>query len=75
VNLESRSENDFSPKNPEKFRNDLANKINLLLESPDLAKKMGEASRKRAESVFSWKSIAEQTVNFYKDLTRGLKKN
>jgi glycogen synthase len=75
VNLESRSESDFSPKNPEKFRNDLANKINLLLEKPDLAKKMGEASRKRAESVFSWKSIAEQTVNFYRDLTKDLKKN
>jgi len=70
VNLESRSESDFSPKDPEKFQNDLANKINLLLEKPDLAKKMGEASRKRAETVFSWKSIAEQTFIFYKALTK-----
>ena len=70
VSLKSKSESDFSPENPEQFRNDLANKINLLLEKPDLAKKMGEASRKRAESVFSWKSIAEQTASFYKDLIK-----
>jgi glycogen synthase len=70
VSLKSKSESDFSPENPEQFRNDLANKINLLLEKPDLAKKMGESSRKRAESVFSWKSIAEQTASFYKDLIK-----
>jgi len=54
--------------NLEKFQNDLAEKLNLLLENPELAKKTGEASRKRAETVFCWQSIAEQTLNFYKEL-------
>ena len=31
----------------------------------EMAKKLGEASRERAVDVFSWKSIAKQTFNFY----------
>jgi len=68
VTLDHKSDIDFSPNDPEKFQSELAEKLNRLLTNPDLSKKMGEASRKRAESVFSWKSIAKQTVEFYKAL-------
>jgi len=68
VSLEHISETDFSPKDPGKFQSDFAEKLNLFLTNPALSKKMGEASRKRAGAVFSWKSIARQTVNFYKEL-------
>jgi glycosyltransferase involved in cell wall biosynthesis len=68
VPLPHKSETDFSPENPEKFQSDLAEKLNSLLTNPGLSKKMGEASRKRAETVFSWKSIARQTMDFYKEL-------
>ncbi|MCL2101105.1 MAG: glycogen synthase [Fibromonadales bacterium] len=68
VPLERKSATDFSPQNPEKFQSDLAEKLNLLLANPELSKKMGEASRKRAEAVFSWKSIAKQTAEFYGEL-------
>ncbi|MDR2581671.1 MAG: glycogen synthase [Fibromonadaceae bacterium] len=68
VPLEHKSATDFSPKFPEVFQANFAEKLNLLLTNPALSKKMGETSRKRAETVFSWKSIAEQTVDFYKKL-------
>jgi len=56
------------PKNPEKFSRDLAARITELLENPAKAKAMGEAGRKRVEDVFSWTSIAEQTIKLYESL-------
>ncbi|MDR0516898.1 MAG: glycogen synthase [Fibromonadaceae bacterium] len=67
VPLDYRSGTDFSPKSPETFQKNFAEKLNSFLTNPDLSKKMGESSRKRAETVFSWKSIANQTVDFYKE--------
>jgi len=52
------------------FKTDLANKLNTLLTNPDLSKKMGKLARERAENVFSWKSIAKQTVSFYEKIMR-----
>lgn len=54
---------------PEKFSKDLANAINSLLSSPEKIKTMGAKSRERVEKHFSWKSIACQTLEFYKELT------
>jgi glycogen synthase len=68
VRLEHKSATDFSPKDPEQFQGDFAKKLNLLLTNPELSKKMGESSRKRAETVFSWKYIAKQTADFYAEL-------
>jgi glycogen synthase len=59
---------DLDLKNQEKFQSDFAEKLNLLLENPEKAKKAGEAARKRAENVFCWKNIAKQTLDFYKEL-------
>ena len=65
VPLKAKSETDFEPADPEAFRHGIADKLNLILGDESLAKKLGEASRKRAIDVFSWKSIAKQTLNFY----------
>lgn len=65
VPLEPKSETDFDPINPTKFQKDFADKLNVFLTNPELAKKMGEASRKRAMDVFSWKAIAKETYLFY----------
>jgi len=70
IELEHKSKTDFSPKDPEKFQSNFAEKLNTLLTNPSLAKKMGEAARKRAELEFSWKSIAKQTVDFYSFLSK-----
>ena len=70
IELEHKSPTDFSPKNPEEFQSNFAEKLNVLLTNPSLAKKMGEDARKRAEFVFSWKSIAKQTMDFYSFLCK-----
>lgn len=57
------------PKNPEQFSKDLAETINGLLLSPEKLKRMGLKSRERIEKYYSWKSIARQTLEFYKELT------
>ncbi len=67
VPLKAKSETDFEPADPGAFQTDFANKLNAVLGNPELAKKMGEVSRKRAIDVFSWKSIAKQTYDFYQE--------
>lgn len=57
------------PRDPEKFSKDLADAVNHLLASPEKMKAMGVKSRERVEKQFSWKSVARQTLEFYKKLT------
>jgi alpha-maltose-1-phosphate synthase len=59
------------PRDPERFAEDLAEAVNKLLASPGLAGEMGRRGRQRVEEVFSWKSIAEQTLSFYADVIEG----
>jgi len=70
VELEHKSKTDSSPKDPEKFQRNFAEKLNMLLTNPSLAQKMGESARRRAEFEFSWKNIARQTVDFYSFLIK-----
>jgi glycosyltransferase involved in cell wall biosynthesis len=46
---------------------DLAEKIEKLMNDPDLKKRMGEESRKKAE-MMSWEKVAEGYFNLYKKL-------
>ncbi len=55
----------FSPKNPEQFAQELAERINQLMRDPALRKPMGEAGRRRAEGLFSWLAIAQRTKALY----------
>lgn len=48
---------------------DLAEKIEILLANNDLAKKMGEAGRKKVEEKYSWKCIAKKLEKLYKDVS------
>lgn len=59
----------FEPKDPERFSRDLAEAINSLLISPETIKMMGRRARRKVEKCFSWKSVAKQTLEFYKDLS------
>ena len=65
VPLKAKSSINFDPVNPKEFQTQFANKLNLILSNPALAQKMGIVSRQRAIDVFSWKSIAKQTFDFY----------
>jgi glycogen synthase len=69
VPFETIESDQFEPRDPVKFSKDLANAINHLLSSPEKIKTMGTQSRERVEKHFSWKSIARQTLDFYKELT------
>jgi len=51
---------------PEKFEQEIAAKINLLMQDKELRLRMGRAGRKRAEEIFSWSSVARQTLDLYK---------
>lgn len=71
VKLEQMNESPFEAVKPDEFAHDLAREINALMANPALRDKMAAAGRKRVEDVFSWKSIAHQTVDLYKSLIKG----
>ncbi|MEN9360649.1 MAG: hypothetical protein RL095_2184 [Verrucomicrobiota bacterium] len=56
----------FEPVEPAKFSRDLAAGINALLADPAKRAAMAAAGRQRVEDIFSWKAIAEQTVEAYR---------
>ena len=62
------------PKDGDDFAARLAEKINVLIRDPALAKKMGQAGRLRVEKHFSWQSIALQTKELYTKLVEATKK-
>jgi starch synthase len=65
-------ENDGSsfgtPLDRDQFASSIAQAVNELLEDPALAKRMGEAGRKRVIDVFSWHAVAQQTATLYRSL-------
>jgi starch synthase len=61
-------EDNFEPKRPEQFSRDLAAAINQLLASPEKLKALGRESRKRVEQHFSWGNIAQQTLEYYREV-------
>jgi len=65
VPVEQMKESPFEPLDPDQFSRDLAGRINELMADPDLREKFGKAGRRRAEEMFSWKAIAQQTHELY----------
>jgi glycogen synthase len=68
VPLDQTKEGSFEPKNPEKFAQDLAERINQLMKNAQLRENFGKAGRKRVEEHFSWASIAQKTRALYESL-------
>jgi len=66
VPVNIRDEKTFELENPEAFSEALAEKINALMNHPDLREKMGKAGRERAIRYFSWKNIAQKTLELYR---------
>ena len=52
------------PANPE----GLAARVNELVDDAELAARFGEAGRERAVEHFSWRAVAERTVDLYRSL-------
>ncbi|GAA1480904.1 glycogen synthase [Gordonia sinesedis] len=55
----------YDPTDPVAFERGLADSVNRVVGDPATAGAMGAAGRERAESEFSWDSIAEQTLAVY----------
>jgi alpha-maltose-1-phosphate synthase len=69
VPFEPVSAQDFEPRTAEQFSRDLAAAVNRLLDDPATMREMGRNARTRVERYFSWTSIAQRTMGFYRDLT------
>ena len=70
VPLDQMSESPFEATDPDRYSRDLAAAINTILADPARAAEMGRAGRKRAETLFSWKAIAHQVHDLYRELVR-----
>jgi glycosyltransferase involved in cell wall biosynthesis len=46
---------------------ELKDAIERLLDDPERRARMGRAGRERALEKFSWRAVAEQTVQWYRD--------
>src|SRR5215218_1284347 len=56
------------PRDAEAFSRALAAAVNELMDAPERRAAMGRAARERVLAHFSWRAIAEQTLDFYRDL-------
>jgi starch synthase len=61
------------PIDPDAFAQDLAVRINMLLQDPEKCRQFGDAGRKRVEDIFSWTAIAHQTIDLYRTLMESRK--
>lgn len=65
VPIEQLTDGTGTPLYPEKFEADLAERITAVLADPEMAKRMGDAGRKRVEEQFAWTAIAQRTLQVY----------
>jgi starch synthase len=68
VPFEPRDDGSRAPVEPDRFVSDIAERVNELVRDPERAAEMGRAGRLRAVEHFSWRAIAEQTVDLYRSL-------
>ena len=69
VPIDQATDGTGTPLDPERFVADLAATLIEVLRDPENARRMGEEGRRRAETQFSWATIAEQTRGIYEALT------
>jgi alpha-maltose-1-phosphate synthase len=61
----------IDPADPAAFAAQFAERVNRLIADPELARRMGQAGRRRAIQHFSWPAIADQTVAVYDAVLAG----
>ncbi len=71
VPLELRADEPMAPADPDAYERGLAATINALVADPERRAAMGAAGRRRAVDRFSWRAIAEETVELYRSLVAG----
>jgi len=68
VPLEAEGGGSAEPRNADEFSRALAAAVNELMAAPDRRAAMGRAARARVLAQFSWRRIAELTLDFYREL-------
>lgn len=68
VDVDAVGGTNFEPKDPGAFADRLAEAMNAMMRSPTRRRICGENGRRRVVEKFSWKSVAAQTLEFYKEL-------
>jgi len=71
VPIEPEGGGSVEPRDPEAFSRALAAAVNELMDAPERRAAMGKAARARVLAQFSWQAIAEQTIEFYRELLAG----
>jgi glycogen synthase len=56
------------PRNPQQFAHDLATAMNRLLTDTPLRQHMGQKGRVHVEQHFSWRAVAQRTLDLYRRL-------
>jgi len=57
-----------SPKDPAAFSRAIAERVNRLLEAPELARQFAAEGRRRALANFTWAAVAARTVEVYQEV-------
>ena len=57
-----------TPRDPERFARDIADRVNRLVDDPAEARQFGLAGRERAVSEFGWSAVAERVHALYRTL-------
>ena len=60
-----------TPVDPARFEADLAEALTAAVSDEQRSKEMGRAGRQRAQDHFSWHSIGEKTMDFYRGVVSG----
>lgn len=68
VPLQQIQEPPYTPLSPAKFSRDLAMPINRLMADRGMRNRFAQAGRERAERMFGWSVIAEQTKSLYESV-------
>jgi starch synthase len=68
VPIEQLQDGTGTPVDPDRFVADLAATLTEVVSDPEKAKLMGQAGRLRAETDFSWTTIAARTGEIYASL-------
>jgi glycogen synthase len=70
VPFDQQTEPPFEARDPDRFARDLAAALDRVAADESLARAMGQAGRRRAEEVYSWRAIAEKVLELYRSLSR-----
>jgi starch synthase len=68
VPLEAEGGGSVEPADPGEFSRALAAAVNGLVDAPERRAAMGKAARARVLAAFSWRAIAAETLDFYREL-------